>query len=291
MLFSRACVVLPLLLASHLAHAVPDAVVEGIQMPAWVEREGACQPLAPGMALKVSDELSTGARSRLLLRLADGSTVKLGENGRLLLAAMRQSPGRGFLAATCKVIAGAFLFTTSAALKARRTRDITVQFPTLTAGIRGTDIWGKNLGERQVLVLIEGKVTVSRTGGKTLEMADPLTYLQAEQGGAARVQAVDMQQLRAWAAETEIAGGQGAVRKGGRWKLYLGDFRQQLEALVVYDSLRRDGYPVRIQPQQSDGAQLYRVRLAGFATEQEANALGARLKQANPRLEPVASLQ
>ena len=291
MLFWRACVVLPLLLAPPLAHAVPDAVVEGIQMPAWVEREGARQPLAPGMALKVSDEVSTGANSRLLLRLADGSTVKLGENGRLQLAAMRQSPGRGFLAATLKVIEGAFRFTTAAALKARRTRDITVQFPTLTAGIRGTDIWGKNLGERQVLVLIEGKVTVSRRSGETLEMADPLTYLQAEQGGAAHVQPIDMQQLRAWAAETEIAGDQGAVRKGGRWKLYLGDFRHQLEALVVYDSLRRDGYPVRIQPQQSDGAQLYRVRLAGFATEQEANALGARLKQANPRLEPVASLQ
>ena len=290
MLLPRACVLPLLLLTSTLAHAVPDAEVEGIQMPAWFTREGARGPLALGMALKNSDEVSTGANSRLLLRLADGSAVKLGENGRLQLAAMRQSPGQRFLAATLKVIEGAFRFTTAAALKTRRTRDITVQFPTLTAGIRGTDIWGKNLGERQVLVLIEGKVTVSRPGGRR-EMTDPLTYLQAGKDAAASVQPVEAEQLRAWAAETELAEGRGAVRRGGRWKLYLGDFRQQLEALAVYDSLRRDGYPVRIQPQQADGAQLYRVRLAGFASEQEANALGARLKQANPRLEPVASLR
>jgi hypothetical protein len=291
MLLLRACVFSSLMLAANISHALPDAVVEGIQMPAWFTREGTRQPLAPGTALESSDEVVTGPNSRLLLRLADGSAVKLGENGRLQLAAMRQSPKQRFLAATLKVIEGAFRFTTEAAMKMRRTRDITVQFPTLTAGIRGTDIWGKNLGDRQVLVLIEGKITVSRAGDKPLDMADPLTYLSAERGGAASVQRVDTEQLRAWAAETELAEGQGAVRKGGRWKLYLGDFRQQLEALVVYDSLRRDGYPVRIQPQQSEGAQLYRLRLAGFATEQDASALGARLKQANPRLEPVASLQ
>jgi hypothetical protein len=33
------------------------------------------------------------------------------------------------------------------------------------------------------------------------------------------------------------------------------------------------------------------VRLAGFSSELEANALGARLKQDYPRLEPIASLQ
>jgi cell division protein FtsN len=100
-----------------------------------------------------------------------------------------------------------------------------------------------------------------------------------------------MDQLKAWAAETEIADGTGALRKGGRWKLYLGSYQQQLEALSVYDSLRREGYPVRIQPQQSEGGHLYRVRLAGFSTEQEASALGARLKASNPRLEPITSLQ
>ncbi|HKB83245.1 MAG TPA: SPOR domain-containing protein [Burkholderiales bacterium] len=280
-----------LLLAADLLQAAPDAVVEGIKLPAWITRDGKRQPLAVGTELKSNDEVSTGDSSRLLLRLGDGSVVKLGENGKLQLSDLLQKRKEGFLAATMRVLEGAFRFTTAAAVKNRSTRDITVQFPTLTAGIRGTDIWGKNLGDREVLVLIEGKITVTRKGDPSVQMNDPLTYLQAPKAGTASVEAVPMEQLKAWAAETEIADGTGAMRKGGRWKLYLGSYRQQLEALSLYDSLRREGYAVRIQPQQADGAQLYRLRLAGFSTEQEANALGAVLKQGNPRLEPVASLQ
>ncbi len=280
-----------LLLAADLLQAAPDAVVEGITLPAWITREGKRQPLAIGTELRSNDEVSTGGNSRLLLRLGDGSVIKLGENGKLLLSDLMQKRKEGFIAATLKVLEGAFRLTTGAAVKNRSTRDFTVQFPTLTAGIRGTDIWGKNLGDREVLVLIEGKITVSRTGDQPVQMKDPLTYLQAPKTGTATVEAVAVDQLKAWAAETEIADGTGALRRGGRWKLYLGSYQQQLEALSLYDSLRREGYPVRIQPQQAEGGQLYRVRLAGFSTEQEANALGARLKQGNPRLEPIASLQ
>jgi len=280
-----------LLFSADLLQAAPDAVVEGIQLPAWVTRDGKRQPLALGTELTNSDEVSTGGSSRLLLRLGDGSVVKLGENGRLQLSDLVQKRKEGFIAATLKVIEGAFRFTTNAAAKARGSRDITVQFPTVTAGIRGTDIWGKNLGDKEVVVLIEGKIIVTRTGDHPVEMKDPLTYLQAPKTGAATVEAVPMEQLKAWAAETEISDGAGALRKGGRWKLYLGSYQQQLEALSLYDSLRREGYPVRIQPGQADGGQIYRLRLAGFSSEQEANALGARLKQGNPTLEPIASLQ
>jgi hypothetical protein len=272
-------------------HAAADAVVEGVQLPAWVTRAGKRDPLALGTELKTEDEVSTGDRSRLLLRLGDGSTVKLGENGRLRLSDLVQKSKEGFISATLKVLEGAFRFTTEAALRGRTTRNITVQFPTITAGIRGTDIWGKNLGDKEVLVLIEGHITVTHSGKPPMEMKDPLTYLRAPTAGNATVDAVPMDQLKAWAAETEIADGQGALRKSGRWKLYVGSYQQQLEALSLYDSLRREGYPVRIQPQQTDGGQLYRVRLAGFANEREANALGARLKEINPKLEPIASLQ
>ncbi|MBC8007369.1 MAG: FecR domain-containing protein [Prolixibacteraceae bacterium] len=280
-----------LFLAAGLLQAAPDAVVEGMQLPAWIIRDGKRQPLAIGTELKSSDEVSTGGNSRLLLRLGDGSVVKLGENGKLQLSGLMQKRKAGFISATLKVLEGAFRFTTDAALKNRRTRDITVQFPTVTAGIRGTDIWGKNLGDKEVVVLIEGKITVTRAGEQPLQMNDPLTYLQAPKAGTASVAAVPMEQLKAWAAETEITDGAGALRKGGLWKLYLGSYRHQLEALSLYDGLRREGYPVRIQPQESEGGQLYRVRLAGFSTEREANALGARLKESNPRLEPIASLQ
>lgn len=201
----RAGLFVLLLLAADLLQAAPDAVVEGIQLPAWVTRDGKRQPLAIGTELKRNDEVSTGGSSRLLLRLGDGSMVKLGENGKLLLSELMQKRKEGFIAATLKVLEGAFRFTTEAAVRNRGTRDITVQFPTITAGIRGTDIWGKNLGEKEVVVLIEGKITVTRPGDQPVQMKDALTYLQAPKTGAATVEAVPTDLLKAWAAETEIA--------------------------------------------------------------------------------------
>ena len=89
-----------------------------------------------------------------------------------------------------------------------------------------------------------------------------------------------MEQLKAWAAETEIAEGPGRNPQGRTLEtLSRPAIEQQLEALSLYDSLRREGYPVRIQPQQGEEGQIYRVRIAGFSSEQEANALGARLKE------------
>jgi cell division septation protein DedD len=277
--------------AATLLQAAPAAVVEGVQLPAWFTRDGKRQPLAVGIELKSNDEVATGVNSRLLLRLGDGSMVKLGENGQLQISDLMQRRQQNFVRATLKVLEGAFRFTTEAVQRTRARRDITVRFPTITAGIRGTDIWGKNLGDKEVLVLIEGRITVTRAGDAPVEMKDPLTYLQAPKTGAATVEAVLMEQLKAWAAETEIAAGQGAIRKGGRWKLDLASYDRQTEALALYDSLRRDGYPARILPQAGDDGQRYRVRIAGFPSEQEANALGARLKEMNPRLEPIASLR
>jgi hypothetical protein len=70
--------------AGHPKRAAPSpAVVEAVQMPAWVERGGGRMPLAPGMALQSDDDLRTGADARLLLKLAEGSAVKLGENAQL----------------------------------------------------------------------------------------------------------------------------------------------------------------------------------------------------------------
>jgi hypothetical protein len=84
------------LIASGQAGAQPAAVIEGVQMPAWIERsEGGAAPrriaLSPGLELRPGDRLSTGAGSRLVVRLAEGSLVKLGENGSLQLKALEPS--------------------------------------------------------------------------------------------------------------------------------------------------------------------------------------------------------
>ena len=84
-LIIRCIVALAVALPTY-AVAQPAASVEGVQMPAWVERNGRRTPLLPGMELRAGDQIFTGAGSRALLRLAEGSVVKLGENGTLRIA-------------------------------------------------------------------------------------------------------------------------------------------------------------------------------------------------------------
>src|SRR2546428_443781 len=92
------------------AHAQAAASVEGVQMPAWVERNGRRAPLLPGMALQAGDQIFTGAGSRAFLRLSEGSIVKLGENGTLRLTELNR--GQEIFKATLGVLQGAFRFTT-----------------------------------------------------------------------------------------------------------------------------------------------------------------------------------
>ena len=77
------------------AATVADAEVEGLQMPAWLIRAGKREPLAIGTQLRTGDLINTGTGSRALLRMGDGSTVKLGENAKFSLDSMAQERGRG----------------------------------------------------------------------------------------------------------------------------------------------------------------------------------------------------
>ena len=273
--------------------AAPGAVVEGVQLPAWIIRDGKREPLTAGTELKAWDEIATGTGSRLVLRLGDGSLVKLGENGWLQIAGLVQRQGKNFLSATLKVFAGAFRFTS--APEPAADSEVTVEFATLIARLNAADIWGKKLSDHQVLVLINGKVSVARVAQKSveppLEMNAALTFLQAPRSGPGKIEPVPIEQLKVWAAETEIPDGAGALRKDGLWKLSLAKYADQIQALSLYDSLRREGYPAHIEKQPVNEGPGYLVRIAGFPSELEANLLGARLKQINPRLEPIASLQ
>src|SRR5262245_49409605 len=143
------------LLGSGAALAQSAAVVEGVQMPAWLERSGRSAPVAPGMQLQPGDQLKTGPGSRLLIKMSEGSLVKLGENGTLRIAEL--APSGDVFKAALRVLEGAFRFTTDVAAKQRK-RDVNITVATVTAGIRGTDLWGRSRNDRQIVCLIEGKI-------------------------------------------------------------------------------------------------------------------------------------
>jgi hypothetical protein len=279
------------LVAMPTARAQPaPATVEAVQMPAWLERDGARQPLAPGMALRPSDSLSTGPNARLLLRLAEGSAVKLGENGTLRLDALaaRMREPQGAFSAALNVIQGAFRFTTDAAQRLRR-RDVSIRVATVTAGIRGTDLWGKAAADRDIVCLIEGDIEVQRDGDAAFRMRDPLSFFIAPRGQPALpVQPVPPAQLQQWAAETEIAAGQGVARRGGRWKVVLAASESQNDVVGVYQAVREAGYAAELNPVRRDGRRIYEARIASLPSREEAqalaNALDGRFGVSGPRV-------
>jgi len=272
--------------------AAPDAEVEALQLPAWLIRDGKRMPLALGTRLRNGDEINTGAGARALLRLAEGSMVKLGENARFTVNGMTQKrlgPGReqccdgpegaGLFTATLSVLEGAFRFTTTGLYKFRGQRDVQVRFTTATAGIRGTDLWGKSTAERDIVALIEGKITVTRGTDKPIVMDQPRTVYQAPAGlPSLPIDAITAEQLGLYAAETEIAQGQGALGKGGRWRVYAAQAATQAEALAVYDRLQEAGYPATISPITTQGKTVYRVRIAGLLSEADGTAVAVKLK-------------
>src|SRR5260221_12552321 len=71
-----------LLVPFHSALAQVAATIEGVQMPAWLERGGRRVPIIPGKELRAGDQLVTSAGSRALVKPPDGSPVELRRNGR-----------------------------------------------------------------------------------------------------------------------------------------------------------------------------------------------------------------
>ncbi len=216
----------------QLSYAAPDATVEAVQMPAWVERGSARLPLAPGMELQNGDDIRTGANSRLLLKTADGSSVKLGENAKLKLSDMVQQKDGVFVAAL-DVGEGAFRFTTDIFKKLRGKRLVNIRVANVTAGVRGTDLWGKSATDKQIVCLIEGRIDVTPPDEQPIVMDQALQFFIRENGKSLPVGLVDSKQLAQWATETEVAGGAGAARRGGKWKVVLASVDTQAAALKV----------------------------------------------------------
>jgi hypothetical protein len=273
----------PLALApvSGAVAATMEAEVEALQMPAWLTRGDKRVPLALGAQLRSGDTITTGKDSRAVLRLADGSTVKLGENARFELNEMSQKldGGQQVFSANFGVVHGAFRFTTSPEDKSRTTRKIDVKFDTVTASIAGTDLWGKSTDDREIVALIEGKITATRRGDAPVTMDQAKTvYIAPRDAPPAPVVAITLAQLNGFAQETELQPGAGAAGRGGSWKVYAARTPRQEEAVAVYERLRDAGYAAAIQPAIAQGKQIYQVRIVGLLSEADGVAVAIKLR-------------
>ncbi len=257
--------------------------VEAVVSPAWVERSaGGREPLTPGLALRSGDRVITGGGARALLRMSEGSAVKLGENATFGVDRLdEKNTGAGrAVSGALSVAQGAFRFTTRFFGNQRSRRDLDIRVATVTAGIRGTDLWGKGSAERDIVCLIEGKIDIEHRGEK-FAMSEPLSFLIApREGPRLPVAPVPEAQLKEWATETEIAPASGASRRDGKHRIVVASNIEAGAAKETAGRLRGAGYPAAVRAYRSGDALRYDVNISGLATAEDAAKMEGALRTA-----------
>ncbi len=262
------------------AAAVPSAVVEVVQAPAWLERGERRIPLAPGMVLENRDRLLTGQGARAIVKLADGSAVKFGEGANVAVNALKTLNSRDesqIFTAALDLVKGAFRLTTGVFRQYTTQRAINVRTGVVTIGIRGTDLWGRSNDAQDLVCLIEGRISVNHPEGGAAELNQPLQFYTADKGQLPNpLGRVEPAQLMQWAQETELQTGGASLQADGRWSLRFA--RMEKDAVLgLYDQLTAAGYPVRIKPVLVDGVYWYELHLAKLVSQYAAQLLAERL--------------
>jgi hypothetical protein len=275
-----AAVLAMLAMLAQPALAATSAVltVESVLSPAWVERaNGRRDPLAAGMELSNKEKVHTGDGGRALLRLAEGSAIKLGDSAMLVVddLVQKQDGKGGIVGASLEVVRGAFRFTTGLLGKSSAQRDVRVKVNAVTAGIRGTDVWGKSEGDRDIVCLLEGRITVTH-GAAQFQMSEPYSFYIAPRTGQAQPpSAVSPQQVKEWSDETEIFARTGAVRRGGAVSVTVASAPNEQGAHAIRDKLRDSGFPAIVVR----AGQGFQARIEALADQAEAAALAERLRR------------
>jgi len=251
------------------------AVVEGVQMPAWIERDGRRLPLIPGMQLRPGDQLVTGSGSRVMVKLAEGSLVRLGEKAQLRVTEL--SPTRELFKAALDVLEGAFRFTTDVVSKPRK-REVSIRAAQVTAGVRGTDFWGRARQGNETICLIDGEVEVAAANEQPVTLREPRQFYRRVDGKAQPVGMVNETQIATWSSEVELQAGKGIARRGGRYSVVLASAADQSALRPIYQELQDAGYPAELRPLKLGDKVTYTVRIRQLASREEAQALAKQLR-------------
>ncbi len=272
-----------LVAAAAMPGAWASVEVDSVNFPAWVLRDTQLQPLSPGERLRAGDQVNTGVGGRAWLAFDDGSVVKLGSETRFLIerAEMRKAESDSLLDAAFDVLRGAFRYTSGFFLpRIRAGHRVDVRVGSITAGIRGTDIWGRSGETEDFVALLEGSIEVSADGAAPQTMDQPLTLFAKKRGEAAGpIQPVAADVVAGLAPETELDEAAGIASLGGDHALVL--MSLQSPDLVEPNRARfiEAGYPVTAQVVEIDGQAYTRLLLAGLRDRAAAENLRPRLAE------------
>jgi len=274
-----------LALSPSVQAATPPAprtlVIEAVQMPAWITRGDQRQPLAVGDAVSTAHEVETAAGSALVLRLPEGSLIRLGEKTRLAVARFEASGPAGAVAVASelKLLEGFFRFATSAISKVVGQRQIKVAVRTATIGVRGTDFWAMTDKDHDATCLFEGQVSVSTPDQGELALDKPTAFwTRVFDKPAQPVGNASTEQLAKFLGSTELTPGRGVAVAGGAWTVQALTTPDSRRALQVAGRLRALGYPARLHAKTTPKGEQHEVLIQQLATEADASAVLERIK-------------
>ena len=258
-----------LLLLPQLLNA--SVIVEKIQMPAWLVKDNHKSALLPGTKLTQGDTILTGEASKVYLQLEEGSRIKIGSNGKFEIASIRKAETQAFqqnniFTAVFNVIKGAFRFTTNELFK-NSSRNININVGTVTAGIRGTDLWGRSEQDNDLVCLIEGNISITRDGINETVLNEPSTYVTAESSTAlSSIQYVSDEELSQWAATTEISENGVYITATSKYTVQLLSVKKRSAAELLSKKINNAGYASQIYEASLNNQKWYRVSVTGFVS-------------------------
>jgi hypothetical protein len=248
--------------------------VDSLNFPVWVERGERSMPVAPGDRLLAGDVVQTGKRGRIWLSAEDGSVIKLGQETRFAIerAGFREDDSETLFDAAFNVLKGAFRFTSGffTALRPAKHR-VDFQVGAVTAGVRGTDIWGRSGDDEDFVALLEGRIEVSSAGESPVLMDTPLTLYRKASGQAADpVAPVEPAVVASLAPETELNAAAGIVNRSGRYNLVLQSLQNESNVAPGLERFRGAGYPAVAREVEIEGIRYTRIQLESLADREAA---------------------
>ncbi len=258
------------------ARVAPEFVVEAVQMAAWSIRNGHNTPIAPGDTVSAEHEVETAADAALVMRVPEGSMIRLGQKTRLGIQRLEVNPvdGRIAVRADLKLFDGFFRFATSAVAKVVGQRQVNVTLRTATIGVRGTDFWTMTAVTHETTCLFEGKVELDTTDNGLITLDKPTAFYQrvfdkpAQPAGNATPE-----QLNKFVNLTELQPGRGVAVAGGQWRVIALATADSRSTIGLAGRLRAQGYPARMRASGPVGRERLEISITELASEQDAEAI------------------
>jgi hypothetical protein len=114
-----------------------------------------------GAPVHMSDRLRTGANARLQVTFHDNSSLTLGENANVVIDRFVFNPNKSSANVVLNATQGALRFA-GGKIEQMHKKNIIVNTPNAAIGVRGTHFWAGPIKGKYGVLLLKGKVRVSK---------------------------------------------------------------------------------------------------------------------------------